>query len=408
MQGQIIRKTEKALLVSFINGRENWVPKSVIHSEFDVHSSSIQEFAIAKWFIDKNNLILEGENPNIIGESGSEAYIKHQLLRKGIDGFKSIKDIQKFKRNFKKILEKSTKEEQARLTAIIEELKTKEEHVIQELEIKKEHYKEELVEEKIHLMASEMSSKDQKRVKKIDKILEKEKKVEKPFKKDLKKVKKTEKEIQKREKNFDKSVEEAVQDLRKTNTIIKQNLPMMIGAVGETAAIKELKKLPEQYYILNEVQLSFSKAIRWTKKPGQYVRSCKIDHVVVGPTGIFLIETKNWSIDKFQNATFTPHEQIDRAGYIFFIHTKDRFRQKFPTYNVVATYSKLPLIPYPYVEQMLISDLVNYILGKPEALPAHDIPKIVSWLEGHPHIYNSSPRGFYMPRKSFFPRKFRF
>jgi len=142
--------------------------------------------------------------------------------------------------------------------------------------------------------------------------------------------------------------------------------------------------------------LSFSRAIRW-RKYHQYVKSCKIDHVVVGPTGIFLVETKNWNPQRIQNTDFTPHMQIDRAGYIFFIHMMDFFNRKFPVYKVVATYRKLPEIDYDYVKQMTIRELVNFILTKKEKLASHDILKIVKWLKSNPHIsnYKISRRWFF-------------
>ena len=163
------------------------------------------------------------------------------------------------------------------------------------------------------------------------------------------------------------------------------------GAVGETSAIKELKKLPEPYFIINEATLSFSRSIRW-RKYGEFVKSCQIDHVVVGPTGIFLIETKNWNPQRLQQTHFTPHKQIDRAGYIFFIHMMDYFFRKFPVYKIVATYRPLPEIHYDYVNQMTIRDLPNFILNKREQLDPEDIRKIVSWLNNYPHIENSRSR----------------
>ncbi|UTB32362.1 MAG: NERD domain-containing protein [Methanobacterium sp. ERen5] len=52
------------------------------------------------------------------------------------------------------------------------------------------------------------------------------------------------------------------------------------GIVGEKTVTKYLNKLPEAYFIFNDV-----------KFPGSYG---DLDHVVVGPTGIFVIETKNY------------------------------------------------------------------------------------------------------------------
>jgi hypothetical protein len=53
------------------------------------------------------------------------------------------------------------------------------------------------------------------------------------------------------------------------------------GLVGEEIVSDYLKQLPEDYFIYNDVNL-----------PG---KMGNIDHVVIGPSGIFVIETKNYS-----------------------------------------------------------------------------------------------------------------
>ncbi|MHA2365620.1 MAG: nuclease-related domain-containing protein [Candidatus Hodarchaeales archaeon] len=58
------------------------------------------------------------------------------------------------------------------------------------------------------------------------------------------------------------------------------------GAEGELKALKYLEKLPDHYYILNQVEIPDQK--------GSYgVR--EIDYIVVGPNGVFLVEVKNIS-----------------------------------------------------------------------------------------------------------------
>ena len=394
LQGKILRETEKALFIEFKNGRESWVPKSTVFSAYNSNSAKEQEFTIAQWLLKKNNILLKPTNVNIIGESGSETFLKSRLIRKGLEGFESFNDIQRFKKNFKSILKTSTDEERKKLTAIIDALRSNEVALIKDIEVRKHELQASLAKEKQELLEGEVTSEGQKRVKKIDKILEK--KIDKPFKKEKKRVKKTVKEIATREKKLEKSVEKSVRSLHKAHDIIKSNSAFVYGAVGETAAIKELRKLPEEYYILNEAKLSFYRAIRW-KKYGEYVKSCKIDHVVVGPPGIFLIETKNWSAQTLARAKFTPHRQIERAGYIFFIHMINKFSRKFPTYQIVATYRKLPDLPYNYVSQMTIRDLVNFILQKRKMLTPTEIQKIVEWLRKVPHISNFKFKGLKFP-----------
>lgn len=390
MQGRILRETEKALFIAFANGRESWVPKSTVRSIYNSNSEETQEFTIAQWLLKKNNILLNSKNINVIGESGSETFLKSRLMKKGLEGFESFSDIQYFKKHFKTILKSSTDEERKKLRSIIDALRSNEDALIKDIEERKRKLQTSLIKEKQDLLDGELNSKDQKRVKKIDRLLEK--KIDKPFKKDQKQVKKTKKEIATREKKLEKTVEKSVKDLHRAHDIINLNRASVFGAVGETSAIKELKKLPEEYYILNEAKLSFYRAIRW-KKYGEYVKSCKIDHVVVGPPGIFLIETKNWSQQTLANAKFTPHKQIERAGYIFFIHMMSKFRRKFPTYQIVATYRKLQELSYSYVNQMTIREVVNFVLQKRSMLNDAEIQKIVEWLRKSPHISNFKFKG---------------
>jgi len=70
IQGRILRETEKALLIAFKNGRESWVPKSTVFSSYNSNSEETQEFTIAKWLLEKNNILLNSKNINRIGESG--------------------------------------------------------------------------------------------------------------------------------------------------------------------------------------------------------------------------------------------------------------------------------------------------------------------------------------------------
>ena len=86
LRGRIKRETEKALLISFSNDRTVWVPKSTITSNFTSQLNITQNFIIAKWFVEKSNLILESKNVNVIGKSGSEDFLKSRLLQRGLAG----------------------------------------------------------------------------------------------------------------------------------------------------------------------------------------------------------------------------------------------------------------------------------------------------------------------------------
>jgi hypothetical protein len=50
------------------------------------------------------------------------------------------------------------------------------------------------------------------------------------------------------------------------------------GAAGETSVAKELGKFPEEFRVINDLATPFG----------------NLDHVVVGPTGVFLLDAKAW------------------------------------------------------------------------------------------------------------------
>ena len=56
--------------------------------------------------------------------------------------------------------------------------------------------------------------------------------------------------------------------------------------------VKEIKKLPDNYVLINDFNLSFPHPIFY-KKYNERIYSIQIDHLLVSRAGIFIIETKN-------------------------------------------------------------------------------------------------------------------
>jgi hypothetical protein len=65
---------------------------------------------------------------------------------------------------------------------------------------------------------------------------------------------------------------------RKLDEIEKTRAAMRKGAAGENAVAKILENLPEDYCVINGLTTPFG----------------DLDHVVVGPTGVYILDTKNW------------------------------------------------------------------------------------------------------------------
>ena len=65
---------------------------------------------------------------------------------------------------------------------------------------------------------------------------------------------------------------------KKMNAVDRERMSWRKGALGEWLTAETLKSLPDGYVVINDV----------TKKLGN------VDHVVIGPTGVYVIDVKNW------------------------------------------------------------------------------------------------------------------
>jgi hypothetical protein len=118
--------------------------------------------------------------------------------------------------------------------------------------------------------------------------------------------------------------------------MIDENLSFYIGAQGEELVIRELTKLPDEYHVINDVNLNFKKAIHWKEKD-EYIKTSQIDHIVVGPTGIFLLETKKWKISNIDIRSDDLVYQVSRSSLSLWYYLKDyHWNDKMPTIHKVV------------------------------------------------------------------------
>ncbi len=57
IEGRLIFETDKAVLLKFKSGKECWIPKSTINSNFDHLQKRYQKFLIENWILEKNKII---------------------------------------------------------------------------------------------------------------------------------------------------------------------------------------------------------------------------------------------------------------------------------------------------------------------------------------------------------------
>ena len=143
--------------------------------------------------------------------------------------------------------------------------------------------------------------------------------------------------------------------------------------------MRELRKLDLSYYIFNDVCLSLHRSVTY-RNTEENIKSCQIDFVVVGPTGIFIIGAKEWVEKILREASQIPLKDVDMAGLVFYIRTVNRFHRKLPIYNVAVMLQKVPKVQYEYVHHLSLKQLYWFILRREGVLSKKSIKTIVRWL----------------------------
>jgi hypothetical protein len=186
---------------------------------------------------------------------------------------------------------------------------------------------------------------------------------------------------------------EADERLVQTKQLLDAMNSTLIGAVGEDRVYRELMRLPDTYFVLNDFFVEFDPPL-YHQSTGSYIRQVQVDHLVISRAGVFLIETKNWSKDSFDRArSWTPEDQIQRAGYALFIllNGKGFFKwrffdrrywkpQKIRVRNVVALTRHKPHTANSLVQWKRVEELNSYLLQRPEEWTQKEVQRMAKYL----------------------------
>jgi hypothetical protein len=154
--------------------------------------------------------------------------------------------------------------------------------------------------------------------------------------------------------------------------------PDFAGALAELELIEKLRTLPDNYYVVSDVKLAARKSIHLD---GKWLTSAQLDHVVVTSSGIFVIETKNWS-KKFMEGSdyFDPYQQVKRASYLCSKLIGGKYNLK--TRSIIAYKGSVPEKPSDsYAKVLAIDEVKSYIAWFKETNTSDRIIETVAnWL----------------------------
>lgn len=172
----------------------------------------------------------------------------------------------------------------------------------------------------------------------------------------------------------EQSSQTSLSEIERKKSVVDKLSSFIYGALGEQKVVKTLETLSDEYFLINDFAVYFSPAI-YNRQENDYIKSIQIDHLLVAPSGIFLIETKNWSEKSLENLSLrSPVQQIKRTSFVLFKllinemsnshlrlgkhHWGDK---KISIKNLIVLTNTKPKEEFQYVKILTLNELLGYI-----------------------------------------------
>jgi hypothetical protein len=184
---------------------------------------------------------------------------------------------------------------------------------------------------------------------------------------------------------------QAAKELEDTKKVLDDLQPYIAGAVGEGKVQKELEKLPDNCYLFNDYSLKFNPPI-YNRKEKDKIFSAQLDHLLLTPAGVFILETKNWSKASLENMDLrSPVQQIKRSSFALYTllnssksdlsldahHWGDK---EVPLRNVIVMINSRPKEKFKFVAVKTLNELNAYINYFDPIFSDNDVQSIAEFL----------------------------
>lgn len=178
----------------------------------------------------------------------------------------------------------------------------------------------------------------------------------------------------------------------RTKQVLQNYNPHIAGMIGESRAVTTLSTLPDSFTVLNDVRIVFNPGYR-RKSHKDYIVSVQIDHMIIGPPGIFVVETKHWSQKSIESLNLrSPVEQLKRSGYAIYRYTQDNLKSAFsdhwgnlkiPVRNILLMTNVPVDRDYEMMEVHHISTITKSLTKRPEKMSPQAVGKVVALFQKH-------------------------
>ncbi|MDD1693233.1 MAG: NERD domain-containing protein [Methanoregula sp.] len=176
------------------------------------------------------------------------------------------------------------------------------------------------------------------------------------------------------------AVRSASGDIDATAEFLSKNQSYLVGALAEQQVVSVLSQLPDDFHVMNGVNLHRFDPVYWWRGKDR-VRYQQIDPVVIGPTGLFLIGTRNWAGSDIELKTGDFQRQKHLATRALWCYMKDeyRFYERNPKIRcvIVSLRGSHPDLKIDKdIDIVTLDRLPEYITGRESTLSAMNVERL--------------------------------
>jgi len=203
-----------------------------------------------------------------------------------------------------------------------------------------------------------------------------------------------EKSLENREKLIAERCKKSLDELTYTKEVVDALYTLVAGAIGEASVVSTLQQLSDDYYLINDFSIEFSRPI-YNRKEKDRIYSIQIDHLLVCKSGIFLLETKNWSKASVESLDLrSPVKQIRRTSFALFVLLNSESRhndikldrhhwgaKKIPIKNIVVMINEKPKADFQHVKVLSLNELIGYVQYFDQTFNDEEVKSIFEYLK---------------------------
>lgn len=204
----------------------------------------------------------------------------------------------------------------------------------------------------------------------------------------------------------------SLDELAYTKEVVQEHYTLVAGAIGENAVVTALQKLSDECYLINDFSLRFNPPIYY-KRENDRIRSIQVDHLLVCPSGVFILETKNWRRSSVENRDLrSPVKQILRSNFALYklLNSMSRLNtikldqhhwgsKRITLRNIVVMIGEKPKEEFRHVKVLSLKELTGYIQYFEHTLSGEEVKRIFEFLRKRnwEYTYRASAAGPFQP-----------